>query len=74
MKENEIVREIMKEKGVTPKMLALRLGEGHNTVLGRLNREKWTVGVLQETLRVLDYKIIIAPADERNRNGNYTID
>lgn len=74
MKENEIVKTIMKEKGVTPKMLAQRLGEKHNTILGRLAREKWTVGVLQETLRVLDYKVIIVPSDEREKKGNYTID
>lgn len=74
MNENEIVKAIMKEKGVTPKMLAMRLGETHNTILARLAREHWTIGVLMETLRVLDYKITIVPADTREKKGNYTID
>lgn len=74
MKENEIIKTLMKEQNIKPKMLANRLNEAHNTVLGRLNRERWTVGVLLETLRVLDYKLMVVPSDTRETKGTFTID
>ena len=74
MKVNEIIKTLMKEQGIKPKMLADRLDEAHNTILGRLNREQWTVRVLQQTLRVLDYKIMIVPSDTRETKNTYTID
>lgn len=73
MKTNEVVKTLMKEQGITPKILAGRLDETHNTMCERLKREHWSVRVLIQTLRALDCKLMVVPVETKETKNTYTI-
>ena len=74
MKVNKIIREIMDKNGIKPTVLASRLGIKKNTMSERLSQENISTDRMIEMLRVMDYKIVVMPAECRLPNGAYEID
>lgn len=73
MKALEAVRAIMELTGVKPSVLANRLGIKNNTMSNRLSREDITMDKYNETLRALDYKIIVVPSNTRVPDGGFEV-
>lgn len=77
MKGREIVKEIMKEQGVTNALMANRLNITQAALWDRINSSKVKdipLSTLNEMLRVLDYKIIIVPTDNRVPDKGYKVE
>lgn len=74
MKTNEAVREIMSQQGVGVSALAARIEKTPRLVSDRLSQENISIDKLNEMLRVLDYKIIIAPRSRSVRAGEYEVE
>ena len=77
MKGREIVKEIMKEQGVTNSLMANRLNITQAALWDRINSGKVKdipLSTLNEMLRALDYKIIIVPTDSRVPDKGYKVD
>lgn len=74
MLASESVREIMKIKNVRPSVLCSRLGIKSNALCSRLNARGISVSKLNETLRALDYKIVIVPRETRLPDGGIEIE
>ena len=69
MKATEAVREIMKIKEVKHSVLCDRLGLKSNVLSERLTQQNISVGKLNEMLRVLDYKVVVVPREEKSREN-----
>lgn len=74
MKTNEAVREIMAQQQVGVSALASRIGKTPRLVSDRLSMENISIEKLNEMLRVLDYKIIIAPRSRITKAGEYEVE
>lgn len=77
MKGREIVKEIMKEQGVTNAQMADKLNISQAALWDRINSSKVKdipVSTLSEMLRALDYKIQIVPRDSRVPDKGYKVD
>lgn len=77
MRGREIVKEIMKEQGVTNTLMANRLNITQAALWDRINSSKVKdipLSTLNEMLRALDYKIQIVPRDSRLPNKGYKVD
>ncbi len=74
MQTMEIVREIMKIRGVKPFVLADRLNIKHSTFSERFNQKNISTKILSEMLRALDYKIILVPRETRVPEGGFEVE
>ena len=74
MKTVEAVRQIMNIKEVGTNKMADRLGKPARLVSDRLSQENISISKLNEMLRVLDYKIILAPRETRIPDGGYEVE
>lgn len=74
MKANEIIREVMMLKEVKPSTLASRLNIKNNVLSERLRQKNISIDKLNETLRVLDYKIVIVPREARVQDGSFEVE
>lgn len=77
MKGREIVKEIMKEQGVTNAQMADKLNITQAALWDRINSSKVKdipLSTLSEMLRALDYKIQIVPRDSRVPDKGYKVD
>lgn len=74
MKTNEAVREIMSQQGVGLTALASRIEKTPRLISDRLSQENISIEKLNEMLRVLDYKIIIAPRSRTTKAGEYEVE
>ena len=77
MKGREIVKEIMKEQGVTNAQMADKLNITQAALWDRINSSKVKdipLSTLSEMLRALDYKIQIVPRDSRLPDKGYKVD
>ncbi len=74
MKTSEAVREIMKEQGIGTTKMASRMDKTPRVVSDRLRQDNMSVSILNELLRVLDYKVIIVPRDTKLPRGGFEID
>lgn len=74
MKANEAIREIMNRTGTRMSALAHRLDTGTNTVSNRIAREGITVAKLSETIRAMDYKIVVIPIHARIPDGGIEVE
>lgn len=61
----EVIRKIMEEKKVRPFNLARRLGISKQALNGRITQKNISINILKDILRMMDYKIVIAPRDAR---------
>ena len=72
MKATEIVRIIMKDKGVKLTALADKLKIKRSNVLSeRLSQDNISIAKLDEMLRLMDYKIMIVPRETTEKDGWY---
>lgn len=74
MKPNEIVRTIMTEQDVGVAKMGDRMGKSMRLVCDRLRQENMTTDKLLELLRVLDYKIVIMPNENRLPKDSYEVE
>ena len=74
MKATEIVREAMKQKEVKPSTLAARLNIKNNVLSERLGQKNISIEKLNEMLRMLDYKIVIVPRENRVPDSGFEVD
>lgn len=70
----EAITAIMKEQDIRTGALASRLGKAQNTVNMRLNQKDLTVSKAAETLRVLDYKIVVMPRSATTPRGGIEVE
>lgn len=70
----EALKEIMSGKEVKQATLAKRLNITSATLCERLKQKNVSVKVLHSMLRVLDYKIVLVPADERMKDEWYEVE
>ena len=77
MKGREIISAIMEKSGVTNIMLANRLGVSPQVVWDRVKKENKKrdipVTMLNDTLRALDYKVVVVPRSVRVSSDWYEI-
>ena len=77
MKGREIVKEIMKEQGITNAQMADKLNITQAALWDRINSSKVKdipLSTLSDMLRALDYKIQIVPRDSRLPDKGYKVD
>lgn len=68
------IKEVMKLKNVRPSVLCSRLGIKSNVLSERFKQKNTSVAKLNETLRALDYKIVIVPRETRIPEGGIEIE
>lgn len=68
------IREIMKSQSVGVNKLADRLGMKQNALSMRLKQKSISVEKLSETLRMLDYKVVLIPREARIPEGGFEIE
>ena len=68
------LREIMKIQSVGVNKLADRLGIKQNSLSMRLKQKSISVEKLSETLRMLDYKIVLLPREARIPEGGFEVE
>lgn len=68
------IREIMKIQSVGVNKLADRLGMKQNALSMRLKQQTISVEKLSETLRMLDYKVILVPRETRLPEGGFEVE
>lgn len=74
MKTGNAVREVMKLKEVGVNKMADRLGKSPRLISERLSQDNISITKLNEMLRVLDYKIVIAPRDAKTPENGYEVE
>ena len=79
MTGREIIKEVMKEQGITNAELAARLNITQAALWDRLNNKKVKdipMSLMSEMLRMLDYTIQIVPRtqDKENPKKTYKVD
>lgn len=68
------IREIMEIQSVGVCKLADRLGMKQNALSMRLKQKTISTDKLAETLRMLDYKIVLVPRETRVPEGGFEIE
>jgi len=74
MKAIEIVKAIMKEKGMTNGKLGNAIERNGDVVNKRLTQKDLSAGVLAEMLSVMGYKVVVMPVEDKTPNGGYVVD
>lgn len=74
MKANEAIREIMTRTGTRISTLSRITKTSTNTLANRIAREGITVAKLNETIRAMDYKIIVVPGTARLPEGGFEVE
>lgn len=62
MKTTDAIKEVLIRRDVSQATLAKRLSKTNQIISDRMHQTNMSVKVLNEMLRVLDYKIVIMPA------------
>lgn len=70
----EAVKEIMKRKGVRPSDLCEALGIKSNVLSERFKQKNVSVTKLNEMVGLMDYKIVLAPADKELDEDCYEVE
>lgn len=74
MKAKDAVRDIMQRRDEGPSRLASKLGKTPRVITDRLSQDNISIEKLNEMLRVMDYKIVLVPVEERKKDGWYILD
>lgn len=74
MKISEVLRGVQEAQGVTITQISNRLGKGRSAISERFRQDNISIDKLNEILRVLDYKIVIMPADTRLPKDSYEVE
>lgn len=73
MKTNEIIREMMSEKGIRGIDLAKKLGIGKTALANRLERGVMNTAVLRKMMDIFGYKIVLVPKETEMGEDWYEI-
>ena len=76
MRGREILKQVMESKGISNADLAKRLGVSNATIWERLNNKNVKdipVSLMVDMLKVMDYKVLVVPADRRIREEEYEV-
>ena len=60
----EAVKEIMKRKEVRPSTISEALGIKSNVLSERFKQKNVSVSKLNEMVRLMDYRVVLVPADK----------
>lgn len=77
MKGREAIKAVMDVKGLSNADLAKRLGMSNAAIWARINTERsrdLQLSLVSEMLRVMDYKIVIMPNNNRIPEGGIEIE
>lgn len=74
MKTSEAVRKVMEATNTKVADIAFRTNKKSNVISERLTQENISVKLLDEMLRVMNYKIVIVPREARIPEGGYDIE
>ena len=74
MKVMEIVKEVMRIKDVRPAVLCDRLKIKANVLSERFTQKNISIVKLDEMLRAMDYKIIIAPRETKIQENCFEVE
>ena len=74
MLASEVIKEVMRLKDVTTSVLSKRLGVAQNTLSERYKQKNISIGKLNETLRAMDYKVIVVPSSARIPEGGFEVE
>lgn len=76
MRGREILKQVMESNGISNADLAKRLGVSNATIWERLNNKNVKdipVSLMVDMLKVMDYKVLVVPADRRIREEEYEV-
>lgn len=73
MNTTEALKVILQTSGITQTSLAKRLNLGVMAISGRINHRNISIKVLDETLNVLGYKIVLMPDTQPTPKNCYEI-
>ncbi len=74
MKAIEAVRHVMKDQNISSTMLCERLGLKPNALSERFRQKSISVTKLHETVRVMNYKIVLMPSNVDTPKGGIIIE
>ena len=74
IKSMKAVYEIMVGQGLKRSALARRIGIAPTTLKERFKQQNASVALLVETVRPMDYKVVLMPSSERLKDGWYEIE
>lgn len=69
----ELMETILELKGITKSDLASRIDVSRATLSGRLKRDNLSIDTLNQMLKALDYKIVIAPRNKRLAENEFDL-
>ena len=70
----QALKEVMKIREIRPAVLRDRLGIKSNVLSERFKQKNVSVTKLNEMLRLMDYKIVVVPRDNRVPEGGFEIE
>lgn len=76
MRGRDILKQVMESNGISNADLAKRLGVSNATIWERLNNKNVKdipVSLMVDMLKVMDYKVLVVPADRRIREEEYEV-
>lgn len=74
MKAHEAIRKVMEVTNTKVADIAFRTNRKSNVISERLTQENISIKLLNEMLRVMNYKIVIVPREARIPEGGYEIE
>jgi hypothetical protein len=74
VKVHEAIRKVMEVTSTKVADIAFRTNKKSNVISERLTQENISVKLLDEMLRVMNYKIVIVPREARIPEGGYDIE
>ena len=74
MKVHEAIRKVMEVTSTKVSDIAFRTNKKSNVISERLTQENISIKLLDEMLRVMNYKIVIVPREARIPEGGYDIE
>ena len=74
MKVHEAIRKVMEVTSTKVADIAFRTNKKSNVISERLTQENISAKLLDEMLRVMNYKIVIVPREARIPEGGYDIE
>lgn len=74
MKVQEAIRKVMDVTGTKVSDIAFRTNRKNNVISERLSQENISIKLLNEMLRVMNYKIVVMPRGARIPEGGYEVE
>jgi hypothetical protein len=74
VKVQEAIRKVMDVTGTKVSDIAFRTNRKNNVISERLSQENISIKLLNEMLRVMNYKIVVMPREARIPEGGYEVE